>query len=105
MKPYESKKINGQYQGKSGTPVQLSTNFFRADLDIMKSKTDYIYQYRVDFTPISDSVQLKEDMIEYVLTDERTGHTKTHLFEGNIHKYDHRIIYVSMLRDQIFEFE
>ena len=82
MKPNESKKVNGQYQGKSGTPVQLSTNFFRADLDIMKSKTDCIYQYRVDFTPISDSVQLKEDMIEYVLTDERTGHTKLHLFEG-----------------------
>ena len=84
MKPNESKKVNGQYQGKSGTPVQLSTNFFRADLDIMKSKTDCIYQYRVDFSPISDSVQLKEDMIEYVLTDERTGHTKLHLFEGKI---------------------
>ena len=86
MKTFESKKINGQYQGKSGTPVQLSTNFFRADLDIMKSKTDYICQYRVDFTPISDSVQLKEDMIEYVLTDERTGQTKVHLFEGKIQK-------------------
>ena len=70
----------GDFQGKTGTKVKLTTNFVRCNLDIMNSKTDYIYQYRVDFNPICDNVEMKRAMVAYVLED--TG--ITHMFEGTM---------------------
>ena len=70
----------GDFQGKTGTKVRLTTNFVRCNLDVMNSTTDYIYQYRVDFSPICDNVELKKAMVAYVL--EETG--ITHMFEGTM---------------------
>ena len=70
----------GDFQGTTGTKVKLTTNFVRCNLDVMNSKTDYIYQYRVDFDPICDNVEMKKAMVAYVLED--TG--ITHMFEGTM---------------------
>ena len=36
----------------------------------MHSKTDYIYQYRVDFKPICDNVEMKKQMVAYCLAED-----------------------------------
>lgn len=47
----------------------------------MNSNEKYIYQYRVDFHPITDNVPLKKEMIEHVLTTQNSG-VSIHMFEG-----------------------
>ena len=76
----QEKIAAGKFQGSSGTPVQLKTNFVRCDLDIMNSGKDHVYQYRVDFDPISDNVHMKKEMLEYVLEDQ----VDKHIFEGTM---------------------
>ena len=46
----------------------------------MKSQTEYIYQYRVDFKPICDNVEMKKQMVAYVLEDFNISH----IFEGTM---------------------
>ena len=46
----------------------------------MNSKTDYIYQYRVDFKPICDNVEMKKQMVAYVIED----YNISHIFEGTM---------------------
>ena len=49
----------------------------------MNSTEQYIYQYRVDFHPITDNVPLKKSMIEHVLTNpDMNSGVSIHMFEG-----------------------
>jgi len=68
----------GRFQGSSGTPVSLQTNFVRCNLGIMEEGDKTVYQYRVDFDPISDNVHFKKEMLANVLE----GEVDKHLFEG-----------------------
>jgi len=73
----------GDFQGKTGQRVPLTTNFVRCDLDIMHSKTEYIYQYRVDFKPITDNVEMKKQMVAFALSGEEFSHVNF-IFEGTM---------------------
>lgn len=77
----KEKISQGRFQGTSGTGVTLSTNFFRCNLGVMNSNKDHIYQYRVDFYPITDNVPLKKEMIAYVL-EHPDSNIRNHIFEG-----------------------
>ena len=49
----------------------------------MHSKTEYIYQYRVDFKPITDNVEMKKQMVAFALSGEEFSHVNF-IFEGTM---------------------